>query len=237
VALTLHEVVVRQTLGQLFDEDFGLHDRLADVPADVLQRCRQGTADVPPQWYPLSAFFRTMTRFGEEPFVELVVEWLLKGASEQAWSPALVRFPDAGEPLEAAEDLYTTVWGPLPPGPSPIFRYGHLPETKIARRRDRWTETRNELYGPPPYDRDRLRAMALEPADGPVPLPAGRIERPGWVAYPEGDGYELTFDPGAHVPQLVTVEASADAIRSLLDGAALSSVTLPLIRSQNIRIL
>lgn len=57
----------------------------------------------------------------------------------------------------------------------------------------------------------------------------------GWMATSVGEEYDLTFDPGGHVPQDVTVRIDQEALARLQAGDDFDGIVLPLMRAQGVR--
>ena len=111
------------------------------------------------------------TRWHAEPFVRLFLEWVLKSDDYREWGVVSSLYDIDARPTITA--LHAMLFGPLPPGPRPNLRIvSAFRSPDIRERYAKPGETFNDwrditrrmmpdLYGPPPYDYDALRARAM----------------------------------------------------------------------------
>ena len=104
---------------------------------------------------------REIEKTSDGPFVQLALEQILKDGSEADWGHVAPEYEDnmAG-PLR---DLYMKLFGALPSGPAPRVKYVSVWHSGLGKtyQHEYWVAVRDNLYGPPPYDYDLLRAQAM----------------------------------------------------------------------------
>lgn len=112
--------------------------------------------------YHVSSVTEAFERTGDEPFVRIALEQLLKAGTEEEYGHVAPLFGSNTE--EPLRELYEALYGPVPDGPAPKVAYRRLTETSdpVPRQRAEWTTLRERLYGPPPYDYEVLRERALQ---------------------------------------------------------------------------
>lgn len=235
MAVIVSQDALEEVLTTFFSEELYVGDvSLDEISDDVVEQCRAGGPFPSAPEHGLFTVFRAMERSGDEAFVRLAIEQLIADGTDDDFGNLL---NDFGGDWEAAvpvlRTLYGWIWGDLPEGPPPIIEYFRVSIYRgLSERMARWHREREARYGQPPFDYEMLRRVSLAPLRPSFPV-RGR----GWVAVPDGDAYLLSFDPGAHVPQEVTVRASVADVRALRNRTPFNDVVGPLMRAQGVKVI
>ena len=147
------------------------HEMIRDIFVGIGDDEELVQEDLPPTDEDLRNIRIGMRDWHAEPFVRLFLEWVLKSDDHREWGVVSSLYDIDARPTITA--LHAMLFGPLPPGPRPNLRIvSAFRSPDIRKRYAKPGETFNDwrditrrmmpdLYGPPPYDYDALRARAM----------------------------------------------------------------------------
>ena len=71
-----------------------------------------------------------------------------------------------------------------------------------------------------------------------MPIPKNALKGPGYYAVQSENGYEVTFDPGAHKPQEITVHLTSEEFWEIwADPSKFSDIVVPAMERQGVQVL